>query len=179
MIPIQILAEERKISYNQKSTPSELRKEQRKQRACYAGKQRDVSTKGRWTHRLIPQVDNWVNRKHGELNYYLTQMLSGHGCFRAYLHRFGYEESPDCPADCGVAEDAEYVFFQYSRFDVDQDKLKDALGEAPTPDKLVQSMLAADETWAATCRFATIVLKALRAKEQKREKATTESPPFE
>ena len=40
-----------------------------------------------WTHRLIPQVDNWVNRKHGEVNYYLTHKESpyppGNGFSRA------------------------------------------------------------------------------------------------
>ncbi|GBP14366.1 hypothetical protein EVAR_98823_1 [Eumeta japonica] len=51
--------------------------------------------KGRWTHRLIPQIDFWLNRNHGEVNYYLTQMLSGHGCFRAYLHRFKQNPTRD------------------------------------------------------------------------------------
>ena len=35
----------------------------------------DASEKGRWTHRLISRVDGWVNPKHGEVNYSLTQML--------------------------------------------------------------------------------------------------------
>ena len=66
----------------------------------------DASEKGRWTHRLLPQVNEWVNRKHGEVNYYLTQMLSNHGCFRAYLHRFKHEETLQCSAGYGVPEDA-------------------------------------------------------------------------
>ena len=54
--------------------------------------------KGRWTYRLIPHLDKWINRRHGSVNYYLTQMLSGHGCFRAYLYKHKYEDSPECPS---------------------------------------------------------------------------------
>ncbi|CAB0032532.1 unnamed protein product [Trichogramma brassicae] len=41
----------------------------------------DRSTKARWTHRLIPSIRVWIERRHGELNYHLTQLLTGHGFF--------------------------------------------------------------------------------------------------
>ncbi|CAB0038693.1 unnamed protein product [Trichogramma brassicae] len=41
----------------------------------------DQSTKARWTHRLIPNIRVWIERRHGELNYHLTQLLTGHGFF--------------------------------------------------------------------------------------------------
>ena len=39
----------------------------------------------RWTYRLILELTTWLNRKHGEVGFYLAQALSGHGCFNAYL----------------------------------------------------------------------------------------------
>ena len=37
---------------------------------------------GKWTtHVLIRNLDEWMNRHHGQLNFHLTQVLSGHGCF--------------------------------------------------------------------------------------------------
>ena len=33
----------------------------------------------------------WMRNKHCELNYYVTQFLNGHECFRKYLHRFGHD----------------------------------------------------------------------------------------
>ncbi|KAH8357853.1 hypothetical protein KR084_002828, partial [Drosophila pseudotakahashii] len=57
---------------------------------------------GRWTHRLIPSLIPWLQRRHGQVDYYLTQMISGHGCFKAYLHRFKHETSPCCD-HCGTA----------------------------------------------------------------------------
>ena len=37
--------------------------------------------KGKWTRILIPHVETWRKREHGEVNFYLTQFLYGHGCY--------------------------------------------------------------------------------------------------
>ena len=42
----------------------------------------------RWTHRLIPELATWLDRKHGQVGFYQAHALSGHGCFNAYLKRF-------------------------------------------------------------------------------------------
>ena len=47
--------------------------------------------KGRWTHTLIRnvrQIKEWTTRDHGRLDYWVTQALSGHGCFGAYLFKY-------------------------------------------------------------------------------------------
>ena len=115
LMPIEILAVKRKQLYEQRSSiqreQEELKRIMRQDSLQRWQEKWDASAKGRWIHRLIPQVNEWVNRKHGEVNYYLTQMLSNHGCFRVYLHRFKHEETPQCPMGCGVPEDAEHVFF--------------------------------------------------------------------
>ena len=102
----------------------------------------DASEKERWSHRLILQVNEWVNRKHGEVNYYLTQMPSNHRCFRAYLHQFKLEETPQCPAGCGVPKDAKHIFFWCQRYTDERKKLEDTLGTTPEPETLVKLMLA-------------------------------------
>ena len=137
-MPIEILAVERKQLYEQRSCilggRKELKKIMRQDSLQRWQEKLDISKKGRWTHRLTPQVDNWVNRKHGEVNYYLTQMLSNHGCFRAYLYRFRHDESPECPAGCRVPEDTEYVFFWCPRFAGERKELEERLGSWLTPD---------------------------------------------
>ena len=35
---------------------------------------------GRWTHRLIPNLATWLDRKHGQVGFYPAQAFSGHGC---------------------------------------------------------------------------------------------------
>ena len=67
---MEILAVESKQMYEQRSSMLEEQEELKK--IIRLGslqrwqEKRDASEKGRWTHRLITQVDNWVNRKHGE-----------------------------------------------------------------------------------------------------------------
>uniref|UniRef100_A0A182N8J9 Uncharacterized protein n=1 Tax=Anopheles dirus TaxID=7168 RepID=A0A182N8J9_9DIPT len=41
----------------------------------------DCSTKGRWSYTLIPDIAAWTGRKHGEMDFFMTKFLSGHGCF--------------------------------------------------------------------------------------------------
>ncbi|CAB0040032.1 unnamed protein product [Trichogramma brassicae] len=70
-----------------------------------------ATTKGRWTHRLIPSIAAWIERRHGEVNYHLTQLLSGHGCFRSYLCRTKNDTSSSCPTCHPTVEDVEHVIF--------------------------------------------------------------------
>jgi len=66
----------------------------------------DNSSKGRWT------LDARVNRKHGQVDFYLTQALSGHGCFRSFLKRFGHDTENGCPeSGSGIVEDDQHVLF--------------------------------------------------------------------
>lgn len=44
------------------------------------------ATNGRWKYRLIPNVQQWVSRKHGEVKYHLAQFLTGQGDFGEYLY---------------------------------------------------------------------------------------------
>jgi hypothetical protein len=37
------------------------------------------ATTGRWMHRLISDVRMWENRKWGQVNYHVTQILKRHG----------------------------------------------------------------------------------------------------
>jgi len=60
----------------------------------------DISIKGRWTHRHIPCIESWESHMLGQVDFYLTHVLSGHGCFRSYLRRMGAYPvwvSPDLP----------------------------------------------------------------------------------
>jgi hypothetical protein len=72
-------------------------------------REREAESRGRWTFRL-PDIRPWVERQHGEVGYFLTQFLSGHGYFTAYLHRMGKVASSDCLYCPGTADQAEHIF---------------------------------------------------------------------
>ena len=68
--------------------------------------------RGRWTAKLIGELTPWFHRRHGEVVYYLTQMMTGHGLFRSYLHKMGKVGDPRC-LYCGhPKDDALHTFFR-------------------------------------------------------------------
>jgi len=92
----------------------------------------DWSTKGRWTNRLILDIDRWLQRE-SVLTYHLTQALSGHGCFRHYLN-FRNRADDDLCVYYGEIDTAEHTIFYCMRWD---DHRKDVVpflnGRPPSP----------------------------------------------
>ncbi|GBP94096.1 hypothetical protein EVAR_69741_1 [Eumeta japonica] len=97
-------------------------------------------------------------------------MLSGHGCFQAYLNRFKRDDSPECPSCPGKQEDVEHVFFMCPRFNLQCDELEAILNQKIQPETLVKSMLSTKAAWNATSKFAIEVLTDLRSIERRRAK---------
>ena len=104
----------------------------------------------------------WLNRQHGEVDFFLTQLLSGHGFFREYLHKRGFASSAQCP-ECGLAEQtAEHVFFDCSRF---EEARQAAMGVARVPlttHNVVAKMCREERTWIAVCQLAKYAMTALQ-----------------
>ncbi|KAI8129366.1 Protein AF-10 [Lucilia cuprina] len=137
MMPIDILAMEAKYAYDLRGIPDgeiAIRNLQSDSIAEWQSRW-STSTKGRWTYTLIPNVNVWYNRKHGYINFYLTQFLSGHGCFRSYLYRFGLDTSPLCPRCVEREENAEHVFFYCPRFSSGRENLQQLLRSRVHPVK--------------------------------------------
>lgn len=130
-----------------------------------------VSSKGRWTYRLIPLLKAWTGRKHGEVDFYTTQLLSGHGCFRAYLYRFRHDNSPYCPNCIQAEEDAEHVFFHCPRFEPERQTLRNKLGQIPTPENIVHLMIQSQEIWSAVSDYAKHITTQLRHLERERRQS--------
>ncbi|GBP79827.1 Putative 115 kDa protein in type-1 retrotransposable element R1DM [Eumeta japonica] len=172
ILSLGVLVEERQTLCQRKRTSTlsaeELRKEERQISICQWQLQWDAAKKGRWMHRLIPQIDVRLNHNHDEVNCYSTQILSGCGCFRAYLHRFKREDSPECPFYLGEPEDAEHLFFLCPRFNPQRDELVIILNQRIQPEILVEVMLSTKAARNATSTFSTEVLTNLRSIERRR-----------
>ena len=71
----------------------------------------DSSKDGRWTHKLVPKIKEWILREHGSMEYHLTQGLSDDGCFGRYVAKRGHRPNSNCWL-CGKEEDdGEYTIF--------------------------------------------------------------------
>ena len=94
LIPIDLVIKER----HRRHLDRFLSKETVREASLLSWQQRwSMDTgKAKWTKTLLKNVVAWYNRKHGELDYHLTQILSGHGCFGNFLFRIGKRISPSC-----------------------------------------------------------------------------------
>lgn len=47
-----------------------------------------ITDNGRWKFRVTGNIHKWFNHKHGQVSYFLTQVIIGHGSFGHYHKRF-------------------------------------------------------------------------------------------
>lgn len=163
MVPIGYVLEEDKECYEASSTRG-ARKIARADTMVKWQREWDTAEKGRWTYRLIPNLAKWVSRSHGEVNFHLTQFLSGHGCFKKYLHRFGHAESPLC-AECPVVEESpEHVIFECPRFAAERSEMTAVCGADVTVDNVVDRMCSDEVMWNAVNMAVTKIMSLLQRK---------------
>lgn len=144
MLPIDLVAQERKEIYEASALLDQDRETKQRARSNLLGKWQsrwDTAKTGRWTHQLIGDVSKWHGKKHGELCFHLAQALSGHGCFTQYLCRFGKLESPECWY-CGHPEDnAHYTIFKCDAWYTRRRRLKELINSEITPENVVDIMM--------------------------------------
>ncbi|XP_022179480.1 uncharacterized protein LOC111040067 [Myzus persicae] len=87
MLPLKLQVSERSAIHVAKQTNSALPLKNELREDSISKWQSDWqnSATGRWTKRLIPDLRPWILRKSGTVNYHITQLLTGHGC---YEHAF-------------------------------------------------------------------------------------------
>lgn len=170
MIPIDILADEMARIYRRRASiigvPEtsvlKLIKEEERETSLERWQSRwDSSSKGRWTFKLIPDITTWIERKHGECSYQMTQFLSGHGGYRNYLYRFGHDASPMCPHCVDVEESTEHAIFHCPRF-------MEGFGVHYNPSNVLNYMLQSESNWLEVESRVTSIQIELRRQEQER-----------
>jgi hypothetical protein len=159
-IPIHLLAKERKAIYTRKSETS--RKTASLEERCRTleiwQEAWERETKGRWTARLIKQVGPWLERTHGEVGYYLTQFLSGHGYFRSYLFRMRKVTSAECLYCPGSIDDVEHTFFTCDAWEEQRAGLEVEVG-AWSPETAVDVLLHGVDRWVRVSQFIEGILR--------------------
>lgn len=166
MIPIDILADEMARIYQKKraiqgvpenSLMRIIKAEERRASMEQWQSLWNSSSKGRWTHKLITDIETWIGRNHGECSYQLTQFLTGHGGYRKYLHRFGHDETPICPRCEDEEEDTEHAIFHCPSF-VEEG------GLSYNPSNVLEHMLQSESNWREVeSRITSIQLELRRA----------------
>lgn len=103
---------------------------------------------GRWTWTIIPDIKTWLERAAGEVDYFLTQALSGHGCFRKYLHGRNRAESPEC-FYCKEEDDVEHTLFKCSEWREERQRYFQKTGKVFTVENLRTGLVSNQDDWNA------------------------------
>lgn len=149
VVPIDLMAQERKQVFNRGNDVSKAQaQKETRARSLEIWKERWANDgRGKWTVRIVKTVDRWLTREHGEVGYYVTQFLTGHGLFRAYLHKMGIVERPDSIHCGGNRDDVHHTFFLCDKWKEDKQSLEAKLLVEVTPDNIVDVMLSNEESW--------------------------------
>lgn len=170
--PIDLLAWERKQIYiNRRNIDlKEVKKTARKELLKKWQDKWDVGTTGRWTWRLIRNIEAWVTRPFGRVNFHITQMLTGHGCFPSYLHRFRRLENEVC-LDCNwQIDDVEHTIFRCDRWCRLRRILEYKLGGDLEPENIVDHMLKSKKNWDAVNDYVREILSTKEEEERQRQR---------
>lgn len=161
IVPIHLLAEESaEVEIDRrKDTAIEAAKHEARRRCIVKWqKEWDESSKGRWTYRLIPDIHAWLKRKWGNIDYHITQFLTGHGCFNAYLKRFKKRSDAVCMY-CGHAEDdVQHTFFDCDRWWLQRRELEAEIGGSITPEMLGAVLIQSKSKWETVAKYVNEVL---------------------
>ncbi|XP_073811858.1 uncharacterized protein [Musca autumnalis] len=113
---------------------------------------------GKWTHKLVANVRSWYSKNHGEVNYYVTQMSTGHGYFRKNLHRMGKCSTPYCIYEEEVVDDAQHTFFKCNRWREQRQLLETEIGNVASGNIAIK-MMETEANWKAVAKYAEYVLR--------------------
>lgn len=83
------------------------------QSAIETWKNSDGTTKEKWICELIQDLNSWINHRHGQLTFHLTQLLYRHGAFQEYLQHMDIKPDSMCiHCDSRVVDDAGHTLFE-------------------------------------------------------------------
>lgn len=167
--PIELLAAQREEAHykrrEQGSGDSDWKMVLKRQTLNRWKGQLEIAETGEWTRLLVHDLGRWTGRPHGQMDFHLTQIMSGHGCFGKYLFkikRAGGQECCHCPA---LMDDAAHTLLECPAWDEQRGRLSRSIGRIEVS-TLVEKMLRDRSSWEAVKRFANEVM--LRKEEAER-----------
>lgn len=173
VIPIDLLAQERKLVYHTKANlgKTEARTAAREQAFQLWQERWQLESRGRWTAKLIGNLKEWVNRRHGELNYFMTQFFTGHGYFGKYLHTMEKLENSVCIYGDSTVDDAYHTFFHCEKWKEKRQDLERKIGNV-TADNIVSKMLNNKGNWDNVASYIENILRLKKLEMDNRQRIT-------
>jgi hypothetical protein len=161
LVPIHLMAAERERKYRLK-IPRTTENDSREREETIKKWQREweESDKGRWTYKLIRELKPWIDRRHGEITFHMTQCLTGHGVFNKFLHKIGKSTTPQCMY-CNEEDDAEHTLFMCRKWADVRKRYLENLGRNSFPqvEELIKTAVRSKKEWNATCELMETIMR--------------------
>ncbi|XP_076660103.1 uncharacterized protein LOC143363390 [Halictus rubicundus] len=134
---------------------------------------------GRWTHHLMPCIKTWRSRRHGQLDFYCTQMITGHGVFNSFRRRIGKASSNECWYHPGTDDTPHHTLIDCQFWEEERRKMRLEMGlreEEVTPVRLMTETQRQEKCWKAFASYCRTVIRKKEAEERRREKEGIDNP---
>lgn len=142
-VPIDLLAKERRILHTsgQGHIPEHRRRVRKDIIVEWQGRWDALTTKAKWTKKLLPKIEPWINCDHANTNYFITQFLSGHGSFQTYTHKIKKTKDEKCRY-CLETDSPEHTFYGCHRWETKRNEAQLKLGQSLTVDNTLDLMIS-------------------------------------
>lgn len=117
---------------------------------------------------IRPVLEKWASRTWGGLSYRMTQMISGHGCFAAYLHRIGKEETRKCHHCDDLEDTAQHTLESCPAWTEERNELVGEVGPELSLSAIIKAILTNEESWRAFSRYCEKVMHQKEEAERER-----------
>lgn len=124
---------------------------------------------------ILPILDEWLDRKKGELTYHLTQLVTGHGSFGVFLERIQKVRSAVCPYCRNCNDDAQHTLEICPEWNEERRTLKEQIGNELDMHTVLRKITRDFKNWEAICLFANNVLIKKEADEWERQRKRREA----
>lgn len=122
-----------------------------------------------WAKTFIKDVNMWSELKHGEVDFYVTQAISGHGTFGAYLEKIGKKENSMCWFCDAQIDDPDHTIFKCPRWRREREEAYNKCQCEINNANIAELLLKSTETWGAV----TEMLKKIMMKKAEYELSLT------
>lgn len=170
MPPITLLIDERKRLFERQDASSGPAKKEERDRTVGIWQRMWNENTGtaQWTKKLIPDINKWTNCPHRTIDFYLTQVLTGHGCFGSYLHRIG-KKTDDICFFCEQSDSPEHSIFHCPRWIEQRLRCEATIGQQLSVGNFCVMMVSSKANWTAIHSLIVDIMKLKSEEERYRE----------
>lgn len=167
IIPIDLLVEERQVLYHRREENIQQIKVVERTRTIEKWQElwNDTADVAQWTKQLIQNLSEWVKCTHRRADYFLTQVLTGHGSFKVYTKRIGKTEDDNCEY-CGQVDTVAHTLFECGRWQLERRQTNQDIGMTLTTQNMIPTMIEDRKNWDLIHSFVRKIMKEKETEER-------------